>query len=163
MDLLLTRFILLRIGEFIFGFLGLDTNACRRRFICEMEFKSKANPLTSLAFRVIGRSFFNKYTNNQNSFGKATSFEECAAVNSECVFIENNEETEEEPPYEAEQNAQQEDQVETGENQTETTTQDNSLESNDIIEKQNKHNFKEEIRRNAFRRRLRGDRFLKLI
>ncbi|XP_037812507.1 uncharacterized protein LOC119604117 isoform X1 [Lucilia sericata] len=159
-----------QIGEFMFGFLGLDTSACRRRFICEMEFKSRGNPLTSMGFRIIGRSFFAKYTNDQNPNGKANNFGECAVVNSECVFIENNEEFEPEPEPVKEQDHNEEDHTETAEEQLETnnsenevTTEDNSLESNDIIEKENEKNLKAELRRNSYRRRLRGDRYLKLL
>lgn len=153
----------------MFNFLGLDTTACRRRFICEMEFKSRLNPLTAMAFRIIGRSFFAKYTNDQNPFRKAQNFGECAAVNAECVFIENNEDlvpeptTEPQPQEESSNTAaanveEQEDNAETT-----TTTESDSLESNDIIEHENQENLKAELRRNSYRKRLRGDRYLKLI
>lgn len=73
----------------MFAFLGLDSKACRRRFVCEMEFRSKLNPLTSMAFRIVGRGFFEKYTNSRNPQSRATNFLECAAVNPDCVFVEN--------------------------------------------------------------------------
>ncbi|XP_053963204.1 uncharacterized protein LOC128866465 [Anastrepha ludens] len=79
-----------RIAEFMFEFLGLDSRACRRRFICEMEFRSRSSPLSSMAFRIVGRGFFEKYMNIRNELGQAHSFAECAAVNPECVFIEQN-------------------------------------------------------------------------
>ncbi|KAI8036379.1 uncharacterized protein LOC128256510 [Drosophila gunungcola] len=81
-----------QIADFMFAFLGLDSKACRRRFVCEMEFRSKLNPMTSMAFRIVGRGFFEKYTNARNPEARATSFGECAAVNPECIFVENGEE-----------------------------------------------------------------------
>ncbi|XP_017483424.1 PREDICTED: uncharacterized protein LOC108372288 [Rhagoletis zephyria] len=79
-----------RIAELMFEFLGLDSQACRRRFICEMEFRSRLNPLSNMAFRIVGRGFFEKYLNARNEHDQAHSFTECAAVNPECVFIEQN-------------------------------------------------------------------------
>ncbi|KAM7347129.1 uncharacterized protein ACRADG_006789 [Cochliomyia hominivorax] len=158
-----------RIGEFMFDFLGLDTPACRRRFICEMEFKSKRNPLTAMGFRIIGRSFFAKYTNDKNPLKQAQNFGECAAVNADCVFIENNEDLEQETPASHDNQAEEhnvsntEDQQESLDDKTEATTENNSWESNDIIEQENEENLKTELRRNSYRRRLRGDRYLKLI
>lgn len=73
----------------MFAFLGLDSKACRRRFVCEMEFRSKLNPITSMGFRIVGRGFFEKYTNARNPQSRATNFFECATVNPECVFVEN--------------------------------------------------------------------------
>ncbi|KAH8394790.1 hypothetical protein KR222_006027 [Zaprionus bogoriensis] len=78
-----------QIAEFMFAFLGLDSKACRRRFVCEMEFRSNLNPLTSMAFRIVGRGFFEKYTNSRNPQSRATNFFECASANPECVFVEN--------------------------------------------------------------------------
>uniref|UniRef100_A0A1A9WCF7 Uncharacterized protein n=1 Tax=Glossina brevipalpis TaxID=37001 RepID=A0A1A9WCF7_9MUSC len=77
------------IGDFILKFLGLDSLACRRRFLCEVEFHSKVNSLTSMAFRVIGPSFFGKYINKYNKPRQANSFAECSLVNPACIFVEN--------------------------------------------------------------------------
>ncbi|TMW49433.1 hypothetical protein DOY81_005489 [Sarcophaga bullata] len=143
-----------RIGEFMFNFLGLDTPACRHRFICEMEFKSRRNPLTSMAFRVMSKSFFEKFTNNQNPNGKATSFYECASVNAECVFIENNDV---ENPDEDSNNQVVEQSV------TEPAVENNLVDSNDDSkEQENQQNLQQEFRRNLYRRRVRGDRQLNL-
>ncbi|KAH8367212.1 hypothetical protein KR084_008288 [Drosophila pseudotakahashii] len=95
-----------QIADFMFAFLGLDSKACRRRFVCEMEFRSKLNPMTSMAFRIVGRGFFEKYTNARNPQARATNFGECAAVNPECIFVEN-ENAEENPEVEAHQEEQQ--------------------------------------------------------
>ncbi|ALC41538.1 CG12920 [Drosophila busckii] len=86
-----------QIADFLFAFLGLDSKACRRRFVCEMEFRSKLNPLSSMAFRIVGRGFFEKYTNANNPNGRATNFFECATANPECVFVENAEPESAEP------------------------------------------------------------------
>ncbi|KAH8291184.1 hypothetical protein KR054_009608 [Drosophila jambulina] len=105
-----------QIADFMFAFLGLDSMACRRRFVCEMEFRSKLNPMTSMAFRIVGRGFFEKYTNARNPQSRATNFGECAEVNPECIFVEN-----------GEGEAQQEEQVE---QQTEATAEDSQNEIN---------------------------------
>lgn len=46
------RFI--NIGELVFKFLGVDTEGCRRRFVCELDFRAQTNPITRLAFSFIG-------------------------------------------------------------------------------------------------------------
>ncbi|XP_017020072.1 uncharacterized protein [Drosophila kikkawai] len=104
-----------QIADFMFAFLGLDSKACRRRFVCEMEFRSKLNPMTSMAFRIVGRGFFEKYTNARNPLSRATNFGECAAVNPECIFVENGEgegqqaeEQSQQVEQQAEEQAQQE-------------------------------------------------------
>lgn len=139
----------------MFNFLGLDTTACRRRFICEMEFKSRHNPLTSMAFRVMSKSFFEKFTNNQNPNGKALSFHECAAVNAECVFIENNnQETPEEDNNQI---------VAETVTESEPAVENNLVDNNDgTLEEANQRNLQKEFRRNLYRRRVRGDRQLNL-
>ncbi|XP_075155579.1 uncharacterized protein LOC142228937 [Haematobia irritans] len=154
-----------QIGNFMFMFLGLDSKACRRRFICEMEFRSKYNPLTSMAFRVLSRSFFSKYTNDNNDMGKAHSYRECAAVNSECVFIENEEGNDQDPTEisQATESNQESSSIDE-ENVDLTTTEEanNSLLSNNLEERANSHNLEAERRRNSYWRHMRGDRKLKL-
>lgn len=114
----------------MFAFLGLDSKACRRRFVCEMEFRSKLNPLTSMAFRIVGRGFFEKYTNARNPMARATSFGECAAVNPECIFVENDN-GEENPVSEAHQEAdqQQEEQAVTEESAAEDSQNEINLQA----------------------------------
>ncbi|XP_037715153.1 uncharacterized protein LOC119550516 [Drosophila subpulchrella] len=113
-----------QIADFMFAFLGLDSKACRRRFVCEMEFRSKLNPMTSMAFRIVGRGFFEKYTNARNPEARATNFGECAAVNPECIFVENDNpeeipetETHQEEQQQEEQAATEESAVEDSENE----------------------------------------------
>ncbi|XP_022224276.2 uncharacterized protein LOC111075368 [Drosophila obscura] len=137
-----------QIADFMFAFLGLDSKACRRRFVCEMEFRSKLNPLTSMAFRIVGRGFFEKYTNSRNPQARANSFGECAAVNPECIFVETGETTEAEGQQEESQ--QEEEQTATEE------VEASSLDS------QNEINLQAE-RRNAKLRNRRGDRMLSPI
>lgn len=134
-----------RIAEFMFAFLGLDSKACRRRFVCEMEFRSKLNPLTSMAFRIVGRGFFEKYTNSRNPQRRATNFQECAAVNPECVFVAN-EEPEITPAVDEE----------------ESTEASESTNQEDAAETQNEINLQAERRLTQLKRR-RGDRMLSPI
>lgn len=138
----------------MFAFLGLDSKACRRRFVCEMEFRSKLNPITSMGFRIVGRGFFEKYTNARNPHSRATNFFECATVNPECVFVENDD-AESTPA--------------TAENTPENTSAEAEPESTETAEKtdeqdesQNEVNLQAE-RRNAKLRHRRGDRKLSSI
>ncbi|XP_061387193.1 uncharacterized protein LOC133322165 [Musca vetustissima] len=152
-----------KIGNFMFMFLGLDSMACRRRFICEMEFRSKTNPLTAMAFRVVGRSFFAKYTNDRNEMGQANSFEECAAVNSECVFIENdnNNQEQEEQTHEEESSLNNTAAESESNNNdlnsdalpTEEDADNNSIENNNIEERANYQNLMAERRHSYWRHR----------
>jgi len=121
--------LLSRIADFMFAFLGLDSKACRRRFVCEMEFRSKLNPMTSMAFRIVGRGFFEKYTNARNPEARATNFGECAAVNPECIFVENDnpEEIPEAEPHQEEQ--QQEEQAATEESAVEDSQNEINLQA----------------------------------
>ncbi|KAH8269450.1 hypothetical protein KR018_003391 [Drosophila ironensis] len=135
-----------QIADFMFAFLGLDSKACRRRFVCEMEFRSKLNPLTSMAFRIVGRGFFEKYTNARNPQARATNFGECAAVNPECIFVENDEHPEVES-----------NQVEQVQEPEQAATEETAPE-----ESQNEINLQAE-RRNAKLRNRRGDRKLSSV
>lgn len=132
----------------MFAFLGLDSKACRRRFVCEMEFRSKLNPLTSMAFRIVGRGFFDKYTNARNPQSRATNFLECAAANPECVFVENGE-----PELEPETSEVITDTDQAGSTQEETDS---------TSEAQNEINLEAE-RRHAKLKQRRGDRKLSTI
>lgn len=40
-------------AEIAFQFLGVDTEGCRRRFTCELEFKAQGNPITKMAYSMI--------------------------------------------------------------------------------------------------------------
>ncbi|KAH8233773.1 hypothetical protein KR026_012190 [Drosophila bipectinata] len=133
-----------QIADFMFAFLGLDSKACRRRFVCEMEFRSKLNPMTSMAFRIVGRGFFEKYTNARNPVARASNFGECAAVNPECIFVEN----EESPEAES--------------HQTEEVEEEAATEEAAAEDSQNEINLQAE-RRNAQLRKRRGDRKLSSV
>ncbi|KAH8397295.1 hypothetical protein KR215_011926 [Drosophila sulfurigaster] len=139
-----------QIADFMFAFLGLDSKACRRRFVCEMEFRSKLNPLSSMAFRIVGRGFFEKYTNSANPTARATNFHECAAVNPECVFVENTDpevESVEQPASEATPDAE---------------TAENAQEAENTSEEQNEINLQAE-RRHAKLKQRRGERMLSSV
>ncbi|XP_055920483.1 uncharacterized protein LOC129952079 [Eupeodes corollae] len=77
-----------QVSDIVFAFLGITNNGCRRRFICEMEFRSKANPFTRIAFGIMGRGLFSRYMNKLNVNGRAASFRQCADVNPDCVLME---------------------------------------------------------------------------
>lgn len=79
-----------RVSDIIFAFLGVGSDSCRKRFLCEMEFRSNDNPLTQMAFRVIGRGIFTKYVRNEDEEPMPRSFAECGQVHSDCKFIEEN-------------------------------------------------------------------------
>ncbi|XP_004535981.1 uncharacterized protein LOC101451665 [Ceratitis capitata] len=133
-----------RIAEFFFDFLGLDSSACRRRFICEMEFRSRFNPISAMAFRIVGRSFFEKYTNARNPLGQAHSFGECAAVNPECEFIEQNDEETNSPPKES---AEEHSSASGVENEIDVSSAENHNTDDGItvnVESQNEANLKTE-------------------
>ena len=74
-----------------------------------MEFRSNRDPLTAMAFRIVGRGMFGPYLNGNNPGPKATNFLECAKVNPDCTVIEENVEDNEsetdptEEPEEAEE------------------------------------------------------------
>lgn len=87
----------------MFNFLGVNSKGCRRRFLCEMEFKFSRDPLTAMAFRIVGRGMFGPYLNANREGQKATSFHECAIVNSDCTVIEEQEGEEEELPQKEEE------------------------------------------------------------
>ncbi|XP_017066672.1 uncharacterized protein LOC108104861 [Drosophila eugracilis] len=129
-----------QIADFMFAFLGLDSKACRRRFVCEMEFRSKLNPMTSMAFRIVGRGFFEKYTNARNPNARATNFGECAAVNPECIFVEN-ENPEAEANQEEQQPEEEEQQQEDHQQEEQAATEETAVEDS-----QNEINLKAERR-----------------
>lgn len=54
MDGYIFNFSFIDIGELAFRFLGVDTDGCRRRFVCELDFRARSNPITRLAFTFIG-------------------------------------------------------------------------------------------------------------
>lgn len=85
-----------------------------------MEFRSNRDPLTAMAFRIVGRGMFGPYLNGNKPGEKATSFQECARVNSDCTVIEEDEEEEEVPQKAEEEEAQEAEEVEeTTANETE--------------------------------------------
>lgn len=82
-----------RIDDILFNLLGLDTEPCRRRFICEMEFRARTHLLTRFSYQFLVHTLFSPYLDNRD--GKtlpktAQTFAECATFNAQCQFIENN-------------------------------------------------------------------------
>lgn len=81
-------------GELAFSFLGVRTDGCRRRFICELDFRARTNPVTRLAFSFISRGFFERY---RNVGVKPHRFLDCARMFNDCKDAEkyNNDDDEE--------------------------------------------------------------------
>lgn len=78
----------------LLNFLGLDTEACRRRFFCEMEYRAHTHLLTRLSYRMLANTLFSRYlpkNSAEQNDELAKNFEDCAKINSQCVFIENDE------------------------------------------------------------------------
>lgn len=81
-----------------------------------MEFRSNRDPLTAMAFRIVGRGMFGPYLNGNRGGPKANSFQECATVNSDCTVIEEDIEGEEveneEVPHKEEEDVQEAEEIE---------------------------------------------------
>lgn len=76
-------------GEFAFQFLGLHTDGCRRRFVCELDFRAKTNPVTRLAFSFIGKNFFEQYRNVDDvNTVTPQKFTDCARMFNDCADAE---------------------------------------------------------------------------
>lgn len=96
-------------GEIAFQFLGVDTMGCRKRFVCEFDFRAARNPFTRMAYTLIGyvqsiivfiwivaerfrinfsKNFFDKYRDLSSDAPKATKFTDCARMYRECAAAE---------------------------------------------------------------------------
>ncbi|XP_031622464.1 uncharacterized protein LOC116340234 [Contarinia nasturtii] len=76
------------IGELAFRFLGVDTEGCRKRFVCELDFRARANPITRLAFSFIGRNFFERYRILDKNIAKPKKFSDCSKAFNDCKDAE---------------------------------------------------------------------------
>ncbi|XP_055319807.1 uncharacterized protein LOC129577201 [Sitodiplosis mosellana] len=103
------------IGELAFRFLGVDTDGCRKRFVCELDFRAQTNPITRLAFSFIGRNFFERYRVLDENVAKPQKFSECAKVFNDCEDAEKY--------NEAEDDDSDDDNVEKNEEKVEESTQ----------------------------------------
>lgn len=71
-------------AEIAFQFLGVDSDGCRRRFTCELDFRVKGSPFTRFVFSMVSPKFFNKYRDLSKDADKPTSFSDCARIHREC-------------------------------------------------------------------------------
>lgn len=76
------------LGELAFNFLGVRTEGCRRRFVCELDFRARSNPVTRLAFSFISRSFFEQYRNVEGIGEKPKKFVDCSRMFKDCKDAE---------------------------------------------------------------------------
>lgn len=102
-------------GEIAFQFLGVDSVGCRKRFVCEFDFRAARNPFTRMAYTLIGyepctihdyfesniinnlyiyilwrhsKSFFDKYRDLRADAKQAAKFTDCARMYRECAAAE---------------------------------------------------------------------------
>lgn len=112
------------LGELAFRFLGVDSEGCRRRFVCELDFRAQFNPVTRLAYSFIGyivffalifgsinyinfvcclfiyrRNFFEKYRVNDENLPEPKRFRDCAKVHRNCKDAEKYDIKEDEPSH----------------------------------------------------------------
>lgn len=69
-------------------FLGVRTEGCRRRFVCELDIRARTNPVTRLAFSFISRNFFEQYRNVEGIHEKPQKFGDCARMFNDCKDAE---------------------------------------------------------------------------
>lgn len=75
-------------AEIAFQFLGVDSDGCRRRFTCELDFRVKGSPFTRFVFSMVSPKYFNKYRDLSKDADKPTSFADCARIHRECKEAE---------------------------------------------------------------------------
>ncbi|XP_055610410.1 uncharacterized protein LOC129757272 [Uranotaenia lowii] len=72
-----------QLTELGFRFLGVDTRACRKRFVCEFDFHSRQNPILLFVTRAMGRDIFHNYRDASDE--KARSYRDCGRIYAECA------------------------------------------------------------------------------
>uniref|UniRef100_A0A182ILD7 Uncharacterized protein n=1 Tax=Anopheles atroparvus TaxID=41427 RepID=A0A182ILD7_ANOAO len=77
-DLLLTDMI----TDLAFSFLGVHTNDCRKRFVCEVDMRARSDFLLKLGTRMLGVDIFRRYRSPEDVPG--ASIEQCAQLYPEC-------------------------------------------------------------------------------
>lgn len=83
-------------AEIAFQFLGVDSDGCRRRFTCELDYRVKGSPFTRFVFSMVSPKYFNKYRDLSKDADKPTSFADCARLHRECKEAEKYDRPEEE-------------------------------------------------------------------
>ncbi|KXJ73482.1 hypothetical protein RP20_CCG015741 [Aedes albopictus] len=67
-----------------FSFLGVHTNDCRKRFVCEVGVRERRDPWLKFGTSVFGMDIFRRYRSIDNE--NATTFEECAEKYEKCTL-----------------------------------------------------------------------------
>ncbi|XP_053674404.1 uncharacterized protein LOC128724707 [Anopheles nili] len=80
-DLLLTDMM----TDLAFSFLGVHTTDCRKRFVCEVDFRAKSDFLLKLGTRMLGVDIFRKYRSPDDV--SAGSLQQCAELYSKCRTV----------------------------------------------------------------------------
>uniref|UniRef100_A0A182QQ62 Uncharacterized protein n=1 Tax=Anopheles farauti TaxID=69004 RepID=A0A182QQ62_9DIPT len=68
--------------DMTFRFLGVNRRVCRKRFVCEFDFRARRNPILLFVTRAIGRDVFHNYRDAGDE--KATSYKDCGRIYEEC-------------------------------------------------------------------------------
>ncbi|KAG5681781.1 hypothetical protein PVAND_011189 [Polypedilum vanderplanki] len=67
--------------DLMFRFLGVNTDSCKRRFVCELEFR---NPFVGYAMNYIGNDLFSEFRMEKNSPESPKKFSDCAKLYADC-------------------------------------------------------------------------------
>ncbi|EAT37489.1 AAEL010531-PA [Aedes aegypti] len=67
-----------------FSFLGVHTNDCRKRFVCEVDIRERRDPWLKFGTSVFGMDIFRRYRSEDDK--NATTFEECAKMYEKCTL-----------------------------------------------------------------------------
>lgn len=100
------------LGELAFQFLGVNTEGCRRRFICEFDFRTRNNPIMKFTYGLIrwvtikaanvsfinnnfiiyyfqsSRSLFDRYRDLSDGNIQPQLFSDCARIFNDCKAAE---------------------------------------------------------------------------
>ncbi|CRK90975.1 CLUMA_CG004664, isoform A [Clunio marinus] len=68
-------------GDLFFRFLGVNTDQCKKRFVCELEFR---NPFLGYAMRYVGVELFKEYVTSKEGPQAPKKFTDCAKLYTEC-------------------------------------------------------------------------------
>lgn len=133
-------------GELAFQFLGVRTVGCKKRFVCEFDFRARANPITRMMYSLVGRNFFQQYRQLEENVSKPETFEDCAKIFDECEDAEKYNQTEDEDDEEDEEKeeeiADSTENVTENENGDESVSNDNDLQTEKSVEIKQKKDSK---------------------
>ncbi|XP_026478443.1 uncharacterized protein LOC113384888 isoform X2 [Ctenocephalides felis] len=70
------------IEDLAFRVLGVHSDVCRRRFVCEMDEKTNASSFLQFMFKMISKGMFDRYRDKNN---KPKDYEDCRRLYSKCM------------------------------------------------------------------------------